>query len=143
MKIEPMTFEDLDQVMAIEQHCFISPWKRSFFEYDLNRKDAQCYVVKEKDKVIGYVDAWFISDEVHLANIAVHKDFRRRGTASKLLSYIIEIAQKKNCKRILLEVRFSNIIAQKLYEKFGFRRVYQRRKYYSDGEDAIVYQKDL
>lgn len=143
MRIEPMTLKDLDQVMAIEQTSFTSPWKRSFFEYDINRKDAQCFVAKEKDKVIGYVDAWFISDEVHLANIAVDKDFRRQGVASKLLSKIIEIAQQKNCQKILLEVRLSNVIAQKFYEKFGFKKVYQRPKYYPDGEDALIYEKAL
>ncbi|MCX7785426.1 MAG: ribosomal protein S18-alanine N-acetyltransferase [candidate division WOR-3 bacterium] len=143
MQIEPMTLEDLDQVMAIEKSCFVSPWKRSFFEYDICRKEAQCFVAKEKDKVIGYVDAWFIADEVHLANIAVAQEFRRQGIASQLLAKIIEIAQKKNCKKIFLEVRLSNIIAQKFYEKFGFRRIYQRKKYYPDGEDALIYEKVL
>ncbi len=138
-----MTLEDLDQVMTIEQTSFATPWKRSFFEYDICRKEAQCFVAKEKDRVIGYVDAWFISDEVHLANIAVDKDFRQQGIASKLLSKIIEIAQQKNCKRVLLEVRVSNVIAQKFYEKFGFKKVYQRRKYYPDGEDALIYEKEL
>jgi ribosomal-protein-alanine N-acetyltransferase len=143
MKIERMKISDLDQIMAIEKISFLIPWEKSFFEYDLRRKQGYCYVVKENEKVIGYTDAWHVADEVHLANIAVTPSYRHTGIGSKMLAKIIEDARKISCHKIYLEVRVSNSIAQKFYEKFGFIAIYKRVKYYPDGEDAIVYEKRL
>jgi ribosomal-protein-alanine N-acetyltransferase len=143
LKIKEMTLADLDQVMIIEQESFRIPWERSYFEYDLKRPGGYCYVAKEDGKTLGYVDAWHIADEMHLANIAVTESHRHKGIGSQLLSKIIQVARKNKCIEIFLEVRASNLIAQKFYEKFGFTAIYTRKKYYPDGEDAIVYQKQL
>jgi ribosomal-protein-alanine N-acetyltransferase len=143
MIIQKMKQEDLDQVMYIEQTSFKAPWKRSFFEYDLQHQGGYCYVAKEKEEILGYANAWYIADEMHLANIAVHLKHRHMGIGMQLLKKIIEVAQKNKCRSILLEVRISNLIAQKLYEKFGFIKLYTRKKYYPDGEEAIVYEKRL
>ena len=138
-----MKKDDLDKIMAIEKISFLIPWERSFFEYDLRRKQGYCYVAKENEEVLGYTDAWHVADEVHLANIAVAPSYRHTGIGSKMLAKIIEDAKKISCHKIYLEVRLSNSIAQKFYEKFGFRAIYTRVKYYPDGEDAIVYEKRL
>ncbi|MCX8015655.1 MAG: ribosomal protein S18-alanine N-acetyltransferase [candidate division WOR-3 bacterium] len=143
MKIVPMQVKDLNQVMKIENESFAFPWKRSFFEYDLRRPNGYVFVAKQDDIVLGYLDAWQIDDEMHLANIAVAPNYRQQGIASKMLLKLIEIAKKKNIKSIYLEVRVSNKIARKLYEKFGFVNVYTRKNYYPDGEDAIIYKKSL
>jgi ribosomal-protein-alanine N-acetyltransferase len=143
MKIEPMKLEDLDQVMIIEQASFKQPWERSFFKYDLKRPGGHLFVAKDGDEILGYIDAWQITDEMHLANIAVTLNYRHIGIASQLLSKLIELAKENNCQDIFLEVRASNEIAQKFYEKFGFVKGYKREKYYPDGEDAIIYRKRL
>ncbi len=138
-----MKIDDLVQVMVIEQASFKDPWKRSFFEYDLKQKDGHCYIAKENKQIVGYIVAWHIIDEMHLANIAVATSYRHKGIGCQLLSRVINIAQKNKCKKIFLEVRISNTIAQKFYEKFGFCPIYQRKKYYPDGEEAIVYVKSI
>lgn len=143
MKIVPMQLKDLDQVMEIENKSFAFPWKRSFFEYDLRRPNGCLLVAKQDDTILGYIDAWQIDDELHLANIAVAPDYRQQGIASKMILKLIEIAKKRHIKSIYLEVRVSNKIAQKLYEKFGFVNIYNRKNYYPDGEDAMVYKKSL
>lgn len=143
MIILGMQLSDLDQVMTIEKASFPTPWKRSFFEYDLRRKGGYCFVAKENDEILGYVNAWHIGDELHLANIAVAGKSRHQGIGSALLTKIIDIALENNCTRIFLEVRVSNTIGQKFYEKFGFTTFYLRKKYYPDGEDAIVYGKNI
>ncbi|MCX7756930.1 MAG: ribosomal protein S18-alanine N-acetyltransferase [candidate division WOR-3 bacterium] len=143
MKIYKMSYQDLDQVMDIENSSFKDPWKRDFFEHDLCRRSAMLFVAKEGPKVIGYIDAWLFGDELHLANIAVHPEFRRMGVGSKLLKKIIELGKTKNAKYMVLEVRKSNFGAQKFYEKLGFKQYYLRPRYYSNGEDAIVYKLDL
>lgn len=143
IKIVPMKQEDLDQVMAIEQVTFKDAWKRSFFEQTLKRKNSFSFVVKENNRVIGYMNAWQVEDEMNLDNIAVAEIYRNKGIGSQLMSKLIEISKENRCKKIFLEVRISNIAAQKLYQKFGFERLYSRKKYYPDGEEAIVYRKIL
>jgi len=143
IKIEPMTLDDLDQVMAIEKATFKDAWKRSFFEHSLNSENSFAYVVKENNQVIGYLNAWQVEDEMNLDNIAVAETHRRKGIGSQLLSKLIEVSKKNKCKMIYLEVRISNITAQKIYEKFGFEKSYSRKEYYPDGEEAIIYEKKL
>jgi ribosomal-protein-alanine N-acetyltransferase len=143
MKIDKMQIGDLDKIMAIENASFVIPWKKSFFEYDLRRPDGYCYVAKGNDEILGYIDAWHIADELHLANLAVIDSSRHKGIGSQLLLKIVEVARINRCAKIFLEVRLTNIIAQKFYEKFGFHKLYHRKKYYPDGEDALIYEKEL
>ncbi|MEO0072654.1 MAG: ribosomal protein S18-alanine N-acetyltransferase [candidate division WOR-3 bacterium] len=143
MRICKMTPDDLDQVMAIETTAFKDPWRRSFFLSDLSRSGTILLVAKIGSKVIGYIDAWLLGDELHLANIAVDQEFRRRGVGTKLIKKIMAIGRQQGAKYIILEVRRSNIGAQMFYEKLGFYHFYTRPRYYSNGEDALIYKLDL
>ncbi|MEO0075390.1 MAG: ribosomal protein S18-alanine N-acetyltransferase [candidate division WOR-3 bacterium] len=138
--IQKMTNKDLEQVLEIERESFAFPWQRSFFEYDLAQNNRYCLVAKKDERVVGYANLWHFADELQLANIAVSKKFRRQGIGSALLNQVIEIAKAKKCQSVFLEVRVSNITAQKLYEKFNFQPVFKRKRYYPDGEDAIIYR---
>ena len=85
---------------------------------------------------------WLIADEVHIANIAVHPDWRKQGIGKKLMQEAIR--GTAGVSWIGLEVRRSNRIARKMYEKMGFRKVGTRKKYYAEeGEDAILYMKTI
>uniref|UniRef100_A0A7C3YTY3 [Ribosomal protein bS18]-alanine N-acetyltransferase n=1 Tax=candidate division WOR-3 bacterium TaxID=2052148 RepID=A0A7C3YTY3_UNCW3 len=143
IQITRMTEEDLDEVMAIERESFKFPWKREFFCYDLSRKSAYCLVAKRAEEVVGYIIILQVLDEFHLANIAVKKEYRRQGIGSRLLAEMLKIAKANKIRNIFLEVRRSNLIAQRLYEKFGFHFSYVRKAYYEDGEDALVYEKRI
>ncbi len=138
-----MTENDLDQVIRIERENFKLPWKREFFLSDLNKDTADCLVGKVAGRVLGYVVAFRVLDELHLANISVDKKYQRKGIGTKLLATITEQAKEKGLKKIFLEVRKSNLKAQKFYEKFNFRYAYTRKSYYEDGEDALVYEKRI
>ncbi len=138
-----MSESDLDEVMQIEKISFKSPWKRSYFLYDLNRPHAFCLVVKENNRLVGYLVAWKIEDQLHLTNIAVHPAERRKGIGSQLLKTILKIGKEVKCKNIFLEVRESNIAAQNFYRKFGFVHTLTQKNYYHDGEDALVLEKQL
>ncbi|MBS4016467.1 MAG: ribosomal protein S18-alanine N-acetyltransferase [Candidatus Latescibacteria bacterium] len=138
-----MTSQDLDQIILIEKQSFKIPWQRSFFEYDLKQNNRYCLVAKENDIVLGYANAWHFADEMQLANIAVKKEQRKQGVGSRLLQEVVNIAQENQCQSIILEVRISNTAAQYMYEKFGFKSIFVRKRYYPDGEEAIVYKKSL
>jgi ribosomal-protein-alanine N-acetyltransferase len=143
MKIERMQESDLKEVMQIETASFKLPWKKGFFLYDMNRPHAFCLVAKETKRLVGYLVAWKIDEQLHLANIAIHPDERRKEIGSQLLKTILEIGEEINCKSIFLEVRASNTIAQNFYRKFGFIHTFTQKHYYHDGEDALILEKEL
>jgi ribosomal-protein-alanine N-acetyltransferase len=94
---------------------------------------------KGKPPVVGYGGFWCAGGEAHISNIAVHPEFRRQGIGSLLLTAMIEGAAKLGADYMTLEVRVSNRGAQLLYEKYGFKAVGRRLRYYSDNqEDALI-----
>ena len=141
MKIERMQVSDLKDVMEIEKASFSSPWKRSYFLYDMNRPHAFCLVAKENKRLVGYLIAWRIEDQIHLANIAIHPAERKKGFGSQLLKTILDIGKELKCQNIYLEVRISNTIAQNFYRKLGFVQNFIQKHYYHDGEDALILEK--
>jgi ribosomal-protein-alanine N-acetyltransferase len=83
--------------------------------------------------------AWMIVDEIHIATIATHPDFRKQGIGSSLLSHVLRSAQEEGAVASFLEVRESNLAAQEMYLKFGYIESGRRENYYrDDGEDAIL-----
>ncbi len=135
--------EDLDAVLRIEAETFPIPWSRSSFESEIRAegRQARCRVLVAAGVIAAYLVAWFIVDEVHLANIAVSKEHRGRGFGRSLVSWLIREAKDASMAFVILEVRVTNVRAIKLYESFGFRSVSVRPGYYRDRdktEDARV-----
>ncbi len=144
VQIRRMNGGDLDAVLAIEQQVFPDPWQRTSFEFEVHHNRFSYPVVLEMDdRVIGYAVAWEIFEEFHIANIAIHPDFQKKGWGTYLLKHLIERARKCQAHYILLEVRPSNTAALALYRKMGFTPSGVRKRYYRDGEDAILMRKIL
>jgi len=140
MEFIEMGLEHLDGVMIVENLSFTIPWsKESFIEEITNNQFAIYIVTVENDVVIGYVGMWKIFDEGHITNVAVHPEFRNNGVGSGLITELLNIAKEQGINALTLEVRRSNIVAQRLYEKFGFREAGVRKRYYADNhEDAVI-----
>ena len=89
--------------------------------------------------VCGYIGFWIVFEELHVLNVAVHPDWRRRGVATRLVRTVFESAIAKGVSRGLLEVRASNLSAQRLYARFGFQVIARRSGYYTQPtEDALI-----
>lgn len=138
--VDRMRVGDLDEVLAIERVSFSMPWSRGAFVYEIEQnRVARCWVMRDTDRVVGYVCLWEVADELHITNIAVDPVHRRQGIGRTLLGGILEDARERRLRLVVLEVRPSNREAVTLYESFGFRVVGRRRGYYYDtGEDALV-----
>ena len=146
LTLDRMRPEDLDEVLAIERVSFTMPWSRGAFLYEMQQnRVARCWVARDDDgHVAGYLCLWEVADEVHITNVAVRPNARRRGIARALLSSVLDNARACAFKVVVLEVRPSNQHALTLYESFGFRVVGRRHGYYYDtGEDALVMEIDL
>lgn len=142
IKIEPMELDSIEKVLEISQLSFPIPWSRKSFEQELSNVFANYFVAKSNNEVIGYGGMWIIIDEGHITNIAVHPKYRNQGVGDKILSNMIATCNEKKVIAMTLEVRLSNIAAQKLYSKYGFISEGIRKRYYEDnGEDAIIMWK--
>ncbi len=131
--------------MEIEKKSFRSPWSERLFRQELTRnRRARYLVLQEGDLIIGYVGMWFTPGEIHITNLAVDPEYRRRGLASRLIKEVYRAAMEKKLFRITLEVRASNREARLLYRKEGFRETGTRPGYYSDNrEDAVIMTRVL
>jgi ribosomal-protein-alanine N-acetyltransferase len=139
-----MTEGALDEVVAIEGQVFPDPWpRRSFAEELAKSPPPYAQVARRAGRVVGYLFAWFILDEVHLGNLAVDPRYRRQGVARALLSRLVERSRRRGSTFITLEVRAQNTAAIALYEGLGFRRVAVRKGYYAGREDALIMEREL
>jgi ribosomal-protein-alanine N-acetyltransferase len=130
--------------MIIER-SFSAPWTREMFDQELHHSDVSDSLVAQLEgRVAGYVLWWYVVDEVHIVNVAVHPSFRRRGVARRLLQAVFERAAARGMSIATLEVRVHNEAAIGLYDSLGFRQIAIRKGYYADnGEDALVMLKAL
>ena len=138
--IEEMRLDDIDAVQEVERASFPVPWPANAFRHELTQnKNAHYIVAKEGDHIVGYAGLWLSLDEAHITTFAVLPDHRRRKIGERMLVEIFDRAEKLGAEWLTLEVRASNLAAQRLYEKYGFRPAGVRRRYYSDNnEDAII-----
>jgi len=140
LEIGPLTAHDLAEVLEIERASFIDPWPEGAFRSDLDNPGlAYVRAARMGGRLAGYLIAWRVADELHLTNLAVAEEFRRHRLAWRLLDDLAAEAGRAGCRVITLEVRRSNVGAIALYERYGFRRIGVRRRYYEVGnEDALV-----
>ncbi len=136
----PMKKEHIQGLVAIEEQCFNSGYAEKTFLRELENKIAIYVVAIENEMVLGYIGLWNICGGADIIDVAVHKDFRRHGIGEGLLAEILKACHRENIFEVNLEVRASNIAAQKLYKKMGFLEVGLRKLYYENKEDAILMQ---
>jgi ribosomal-protein-alanine N-acetyltransferase len=134
---------DIPEILAIEKDSFPSPWSEGMFLNELALPIARLLAARatcdDGGSIAGYIVYWRVADEMHLQDIAVRREMRRRHIASRLLAEALRREFAKGACRVTLEVRRTNGPAQRLYEKFGFSVQGLRKGYYTDtGEDALI-----
>lgn len=169
--VEKMTLTDVPEVAALEKMIFSLPWSAHAFDYELrynpmahffvvrparmstahdeqkiapdNRQNNAAETVR-RGKLLGYGGFWLILDEAHVCTLAVHPYWRGRGIGELLLAHLIDHAIALHAAVLTLEVRVSNLPAQRLYQKYGFAVTGLRKRYYSDNhEDALIMTTEL
>jgi [ribosomal protein S18]-alanine N-acetyltransferase len=145
IEFRKLKLRDLTAIEEIERTSYPTPWSRSMFAGELAKPSSICLgaIDVEANRFVGYliisryVDAW------HVMNIAVAKDYRRRGIATHLMQRLFEVTSGDGRRGYTLEVRVSNEAAIRLYESLGFKARGVRRGYYTDNrEDALIMWKD-
>ena len=139
--IRRMQASDVDNVIAIEEKAYGEHhWSKESFLNELSNELARYNCAFDEDgNLVGYSGCWQILEEVHITNIAVSPDFRRKKVGEKLLKRIVDECYENMAKYITLEVRVSNTPAINLYEKYGFKSLGVRKGYYqNNNEDALI-----
>lgn len=137
---------DLDAVLEIEGASFNNPTTREWYEGELKRPEV-CfiYVLRLAEwPVAGFCAFWLVADQAHINNLAVRPELRGRGLGTQLLDSVVNEARHLGAASLTLEVRRSNVAAQRLYAKSGFQEVGVRTNYYAQPvEDALVLFKTI
>ncbi len=143
--IRTLEEKDLEQVLAIEQSVFTSPWPMREFLYELHENPfSNLIVIEEEGTIVGYCDYWILYEQAQIADIAVMTSYQQKGFAQQLMDYVVRMVEEQGCENISLEVRVSNTKAIRFYEKNGFITVNTRKDYYPDThEDAYLMVKPL
>lgn len=116
-----------------------SPWSEKQFSVDLAQKISDYVVLSKEGYWIGFVSYHLVLDEAEITHVVIHKEFQQKGYGGQLIDHLIQRVVEQGICQVFLEVRESNLNAQKLYEKKGFKTINRRKKYYSDPrEDGIV-----
>ena len=133
--------DDIDHILAIEHAAFTNPWTREMYLAELTSPKVSRFqlAANAAGQVVGFCSYWLVVDELHLNNLAVLPEWRGRGFGWALLSAALDDARAHGAVRALLEVRRSNVVAQRLYTRAGFEVVRVRKEYYTQPvEDALV-----
>ncbi|QJA06942.1 ribosomal-protein-alanine N-acetyltransferase [Thermosulfurimonas marina] len=131
--------EDLPEILRIEKASFARPWSEVHWRYEFEKPQTRVLVVTVEDQVVGYLCSWLMGEEMEIANLAVAPEWRGKGLGKALLTTALRMGLEEGVRRVWLEVREGNRVAQRLYRSLGFVVVGRRKGYYPDtGEDALI-----
>ncbi len=141
LHFQALTPQSLEDLMRIEESVYAKPWTRGNF-LDAMKNNNWCQLLMNEGELTGYFVAMMGFQEVHLLNLTVAPSYQKRGLGLHMLQCLGMMSQTVNAEWIWLEVRVSNARALEVYEKFGFRKVGERKNYYplttNKREDAII-----
>jgi [ribosomal protein S18]-alanine N-acetyltransferase len=142
--VDLMTVDDLDAVHVIERESFSTPWPSHAYRQELESNRLAHYIVARwGDEIVGFAGIWLLVDEAHVTTFATRRTWRRQGIGERLLLALLDLAIARGAHEATLEVRPSNTPARRLYEKYGFKLMGVRPRYYSDNnEDALIMTTD-
>lgn len=138
-----MRERDLVDVVEIEETSGLNRWGYDAYRRELFTNPNSIMIVARSlvpgPGVLGFFAGWIVEDELHVNNVAAHRDYRRMGVGRSLMEAAVDEARRRGVSEVLLEVRASNEGAQRMYRNLGFSFVGRRRDYYRlPTEDALV-----
>lgn len=142
IQVVTMAEEHISALAQLEKECFADPWSEKALADELTNPNAVFRVALIDEEVAGYVGMLHVLDEGDICNVAVFDKFRRRGVATALIQHLVDYAVENQLSFITLEVRESNMGAQKFYETMGFETIGIRKNFYDNPkEHAILMNK--
>ena len=143
MTVRKWLFSDIKEILEIEKASFKDAWSMEMLADLFLSNGFYGLVAVENDKICGYIAIKYVLDEGEINIVATTIESRRKGVATLLLESAEKELFLKGVKKLFLEVRRSNLNAQALYEKCGYKYVAVRQNYYQGEEDALIMSKIL
>ena len=142
--LRPVAEDDFLKILEIEQKVHVAPWTEKHFRGEAEKPYSQILVMTDDEtdeQIAGYIVFWLMFEECQILNVAVDIPHRSRGFAKIMVRKAVALAAEKEVKKVLLDVRKSNLPAIQLYQSLGFTITQVSKAFYSNGEDA--YQMTL
>ena len=130
-----------ENLTEIEKSIFGTAWDSEVIKEKIDNRKFKYWIYEVENSIKGYLGIQYLEEEIEILGIGVSPGSRRKKIATELMDELITYFEKSDYRKIILEVRESNAVAQKLYRKYGFNKISKRKKYYVD-EDAEVYLKE-
>ena len=143
MIVRELRLEDLDTIVEIENSIYKDTWNKEAYIRDLENDIAYNYVLEYKGVIIGYYGFWIMFDNIDITKVSIRKEFQGKGLSKILMEDFFNRIKNLDIRTVTLEVRVSNVKAIGLYQKYGFKNISTRKKYYPDLEDAYILQKEV
>ena len=142
ISIKPLDKKDIDLCHELDSKT-ISLWTKNQWSKEFRREGVKIFGLLLSNSVIGICAYQVVLDEAQINYFVVNPEFRKKGYGSFLMSYLIQLCEKLDINKILLEVSQKNNPAEKFYDRFNFTTVGIRRNYYKDGSNALLKEKQL
>lgn len=143
MIFRKLSKSDLPFLLSSRSLGFLDCWTEEMFLSAFKLQNFGGLIAYEEDKDVAFITYDKSFDTADIEDVFVIPEYRKKGVANKLIENLILTLKEEGIKEVFLEVRKSNIPAINLYTKSGFNKISERKKYYSNGEDALVFKKEL
>ena len=144
MNLRRWKYEDILRISELEKECFPQePWSYRMLADSFENENFVGILCEENGEIAGYGGVTVGYDTADIDNIAVSERYRGCGMGGVLLEELVRAARERGAAKIFLEVRVSNAVAMSLYLKHGFKGVYARTRYFTDGEDCLVMARNI
>ncbi len=143
MELIKLNKNNLKDVVKIDNSAFAHCWSEQIFLDELNTTTREYYGFFEKDLLVSYIGLDIVFENCDIIRLAVHKDFQNKGIAKQLLQAVFKELKQKNVSKIMLEVSDVNTYAIKLYQSVGFNKIFERKNYYEDGSNALIFELNI
>lgn len=130
--------ENSQIIVNLEEKSFDHPWTEDQIQSDMTHHFSQFRVLEVDGKDVGYANIWLIDGDMELNRICIAPEFRRQGYAEFIMYDLLSLCYENNLERIILEVAADNKPAIALYDKFDFKDIHIRERYYDNGADALI-----
>ena len=137
-----LTLYEIDTAAQLEQESSKNPWSKKQLSESISNPNNVCYLLEVKSKAVGFIIAMPSVDSADILNLAVHKDFKRKGYGSSLINHLLSELKKRQIKNLFLEVRMGNFAAISLYLSLGFKEVSIRKNYYTKNSNELSIKED-
>jgi ribosomal-protein-alanine N-acetyltransferase len=135
--------EDGADCVSLDRLALGGLWSGDQWDRELREAQRPVVGVRQETHLLAVASGWLVVDELHITAVAVHPDHRQRGLGRRVLEALLVLAQRAGATRATLEVSTTNGAARALYASVGFQEVAIRRRYYRNGDDALIHFKPL